>query len=99
MRGLFLIREHENVGLELTDEVFVHRTHAELRVAIAQMIGGLGLTFGLLCVVFGKFTQKAKGLQPARMGFGFQPDEQHQFRQFVIYADNPHVHTPRKAEE
>jgi hypothetical protein len=38
----------------------------------AQKIDGLGLTFSVLCIDFGRSAQKAKGHEPARIRFDLQ---------------------------
>jgi hypothetical protein len=60
MRSIFLISERENVAAELTNEVFGQRTHSELHIDNAQEVDGLGLSFVVLRMDFGRIAQKAK---------------------------------------
>jgi hypothetical protein len=72
MRNLFLISEHKSVVLKLRDEVPVQRTRPELRITNAQKSDGVGLSFSVLCIDFGRSAQEAKRHEPARMRFDLQ---------------------------
>jgi hypothetical protein len=69
----------EPTDLEITREVFVHRTHVELRIANAQKVDGLGLRVAVVFIDFGKFAQKVKGQDRAQMRFDFQMGQNPRF--------------------
>jgi hypothetical protein len=70
MRILFLISEHKSAILELRDEVLAQRKSSELRINSAQKIDGLGVAFSILCI--GRYAQKTKRHEPARIRFDVQ---------------------------
>jgi hypothetical protein len=72
MRGIFLISEHENGVLELMDELLGQQTRSEIRTTKALKVDGMGLIFGVLCIVFDRSAEKAKGHEPARVRFDLQ---------------------------